>query len=82
MVSALFVWKKPMTNISSSVFENIVDESLKVLHEDFAHFRKKCIDREDVILRIREEIRSKDVDFMKIVALALTAEVIEEDLNV
>lgn len=60
----------------SSIFEDTIDESLAVIHEDFAHLLNDCRDVEDVILRIREEIKQEKPDFIKIVALGLSGEVL------
>lgn len=63
-----------MGTITESPFDSAVDESLKVMHEEFMCFRDECKSVEDVVLLIREEIRNPEIDFVKIVALGLTGE--------
>ena len=65
-----------MTIYDSDIFETTVDEALTVLHEDFAHLLFACRDETDVLLRIRDETKSKKPDFLKLVALGLVGEVL------
>ena len=59
-----------------TIFEDTIDEALTVIHEDFANLLGECRCPEDVCLLIREELRQKKIDFIKIVALALIGEVL------
>jgi hypothetical protein len=65
-----------MTIFDADIFETTVDEALTVLHENFTHLLFECGDEGEVYLRIRDEIKSRKPDYLKIVALGLVGEVI------
>ena len=64
-----------MKNINLTPFEETLDETITVIREDFRSVIADYADADEVCLAIREELRVKDVDFIKIIALALAGEV-------
>lgn len=65
-----------MATIDWTPFEAILDESVTVICEEFKDTIAGCSDVEDVCLAIGEAIKSKKVDFIKIIALCLAGEVL------
>jgi hypothetical protein len=65
-----------MATYDADIFETTVDEALTVLHEDFSTLLFDCCDQQEVLIRIRDEIKRQQPDFLKVVALGLVGEVI------
>ena len=76
MLPPLFLWEISMTTLSWTPFDEMLDEALTVIREEFSELLKSCKTHDEVVCGVQEELDSREPDFTKIIAFCLIGEVL------